>query len=107
MHACLLKAEKMIEVGVQGSKLSIYTYVPYIRIIAYMITRKLRKSCLLNKAKARKECHTLIPSMPDHKAKIQYMVSYIAINTWACRHLGKANKLEAITVQTIFSAKWW
>ena len=29
MHACLLKVEKIIEVGVQGSKLSIYTYLTY------------------------------------------------------------------------------
>ena len=28
MHACLLKA-KILEVGVQGSKLSIYTYLTY------------------------------------------------------------------------------
>ena len=29
MHACLLKAKKILEVGVQGSKLSIYTYLTY------------------------------------------------------------------------------
>ena len=29
MHACLLKAKKILEVGVQGSKLSIYTYPTY------------------------------------------------------------------------------
>ena len=29
MHACLLKAKKILEVGVQGLKLSIYTYLTY------------------------------------------------------------------------------
>ena len=29
MHACLLKAKKILEVGVQGSKMSIYTYLTY------------------------------------------------------------------------------
>ena len=29
MHACLLKAKKILEVGVQGSKFSIYTYLTY------------------------------------------------------------------------------
>ena len=29
IHACLLKAKKILEVGVQGSKLSIYTYLTY------------------------------------------------------------------------------
>ena len=58
MHACLLKAKKILEVGVQGSKLSIYTYL---HITAYMITEKSQKSCLLNKAKARKECNAIIP----------------------------------------------
>ena len=65
MHACLLKAKKILEVGVQGLKLNIY------HITAYMITGKSRKSYLinkakesylLNKAKARKECNAPNPS---------------------------------------------
>ena len=50
MHACL---RLILLVGVQGSKLSIYTYPPYHSLID---NRKSQKSCLLNKAKARKEC---------------------------------------------------
>ena len=42
MYACLLKAKKILEVGVQGSKLSIYTYLTYHSL------HDNRKSCLLN-----------------------------------------------------------
>ena len=58
MHACLLKAK---EVGGTRFKAE-HLHIPNIRITAYMITGKSRKSCLLNKAKTRKECNALISS---------------------------------------------
>ena len=59
MHVCLLKAKKILEVGLQGSTLSIYTYLTYHSLHD---NRKIMESCLLNKTKAKKECNRLIPS---------------------------------------------
>jgi len=45
-----------------------------------MITGKSRKSCLLNKGKARKECNVLIPSNKYNEAKIIIKAMIIYIN---------------------------
>ena len=68
IHACLLKAKKILEVGVQGSKLSIYTYLTYC-ITAYMITGNSRKSCLLKKLE-RNVTHLFHPRLKYNEAKI-------------------------------------
>ena len=65
MHACLLKGYKEIATEDTGHsedlKLCIYTYIASLHFTAYVIIGESRKSCLFNKAKARKECSTLIP----------------------------------------------
>ena len=66
MYACLLKA-KILEVRVQGSKLSIYTYLTY-----HSLHDK-RKSCLLNNWQKleRNLTHLLHPRLKYNEAKIQ------------------------------------
>ena len=58
MHACLFKDYKEV-MGMQCSKLCIYTYLTFHSLCDI---RELQISCLLNKAKARKQCSTLIPT---------------------------------------------
>ena len=56
----------------KGSQIYAFTHTQH--FTAYMIIRESQKSCLLNKAKARKECGALIPT------KIQVLAMIIMYN---------------------------
>ena len=59
MHVCLFKAD-LFSGGTRFK--AKHLHIPNISQLTEVITGKSRKSCLLNKVKARKECNAPIPS---------------------------------------------
>ena len=68
IHACFLKTTR--DLGIQGSKAIKAMHLHILKhFTPHVMIGELQKSCLLNKAKARKECGALIPT------KIQVLLS--------------------------------